>query len=101
MFYMNKNVNDESSARLSHKDGMTSFCFGNQNIRFRTSDKLERYLSVKEWDNGYLVVMARYRGIGDVEEYIDLIPILQNLLIDSGQYLASIKNVRIDYEHTN
>uniref|UniRef100_UPI00402AAD79 DUF7724 family protein n=1 Tax=[Lactobacillus] rogosae TaxID=706562 RepID=UPI00402AAD79 len=32
----------------------------NQRVRFITSDKLERYTKVVEWDNGYLV-MAKYK----------------------------------------
>lgn len=47
--------------------------------RFRTSPCLERYTKVKEWDNGYLVVMEKYsNNKDDIEEYIDLVPIIQN-----------------------
>jgi hypothetical protein len=78
---------------------MTSFSFGNQTIRFRTPDKLIRYTAVKEWDKGYIVVMAEYDGIGEVEEYIDLIPILQNLYIDQATFLNPIKTVKIQYDN--
>lgn len=37
---------------LSSNGDLSSFRYGTQNIRFRTSSKLERYISVKEWDNG-------------------------------------------------
>ena len=37
------------------------YTINNQRICFITSDKLERYTKVVEWDNGYLVVMAKYR----------------------------------------
>lgn len=94
-----KNYNP--SAKLSHKGGMTSFRYGGQNIRFRTSDRLERYLAVKEWDEGYLTVTASYRGIGETEEYIDLIPILKNLYINAEKYLKPITTVEIDYEDNN
>ena len=75
----------------------TIFIFKDQIIRFMTSSKLERYTKVKEWDNGYLVVMAKYKNLNEVEEYIDLVPILQNLYYDVDEFLTPIKEVRIDY----
>ena len=36
----------------------TIFEFNNQRVRFITSDKLERYTKVVEWDNGYLSISA-------------------------------------------
>ena len=75
----------------------TIFIFKDQVIRFATSSKLERYTEVKEWDKGYLVVIAKYKNLNEMEEYIDLIPILQNLYYDVGEFLAPIKAVRIDY----
>lgn len=86
------------SAFLSNEKDMTSFRYGNQNIRFRTSPRLECYTAVKEWDQGYLVVMAKYRGIGEIEDYIDLIPILQNLYIEPNKFLNPIKSVEINYD---
>ncbi|WP_418321991.1 DUF7724 family protein [Segatella hominis] len=44
---------------------MTSFRYGNSNIRFRAPKRLKRYVDVKEWDNGYIVVMADYEGWGE------------------------------------
>lgn len=85
-------------ALLSNQGAMTSFRYGRQNIRFRTSPKLERYTSIKEWDNGYIVVTAKYSGIGEIEDYIDLVPILQNLYIDPRKFLQPIKSVEISYD---
>ena len=76
---------------------MTHFYFGNQHIRFQAPECLERYTMIKEWDNGYIVVMAKYRVIGEIEEYIDLIPILDNLHINKEEFLAPIEQVIIDY----
>lgn len=57
---------------------------------------LERYNKVLEWDNGYLVVMAKYKNNTiDEEEYINLIPILQNLYINAEEFLKPITNVKI------
>lgn len=75
---------------------MTFFRYGNNNIRFRSPKNLKRYVEIKEWDNGYLVVMADYEGLGITEEYIDLQPILENLYIDPSQFLKPIKSVKID-----
>lgn len=92
------NMKTGTTAYLSSYGGMTSFRYGDQNIRFRTSDKLECYTSIKEWDNGYLVVMAKYSTMGEVEDYIDLLPILQNLRVNPEKFLRPIKNVEINYD---
>ena len=93
---MNKE-NLSSVALLSNQGDMTSFRYGNSNIRFRTPKRLKRYTEVKEWDNGYIVVMADYEGLGETEEYIDLLPILKNLYINPETFLKPIKSVKIDY----
>ena len=85
-----------NEAILSNKEDMTSFKFGNYNIRFRTPSRLKRYTDVKEWDNGYIVVMADYDGIGITEEYIDLVPIRQNLYINPSVFLKPIQTVKIE-----
>ena len=57
------------------------FAFGNHVIRFAAPYSLEHYTEVKEWDNGYLVVMAKYKQNAEPEEeYIDLVPILRKSL---------------------
>lgn len=85
-------------AVLSSAGGFTSFSFGGYHIRFRAPYSLERYTDVVKWDNGYLVVMAKYNHNADPEEeYIDLKPILDNLYIDSASFLKPIKSVRIAY----
>ena len=91
----NKNISSE--AFLSNDGDMTSFRYGNSNIRFHTPKRLKRFTEVKEWDNGYIVVMADYEGIGETEEYIDLLPILKNLYINPTTFLKPIKSVKIDY----
>ena len=89
----------QNQAILSNKGGMSSFRYSDCNIRFRTPLSLKKYTEVKEWDNGYLVVMADYDKIGLTEEYIDLIPILENLYIKPDEFLRNIKTVKIgNYE---
>lgn len=84
-------------AILRNSGEYTIFEFNNHRIRFVTSSRLERYTKVVEWDHGYLVVMAKYKNIDEVEEYIDLIPILENLYYDIDAFLEPIKEVRIEY----
>ncbi|MBQ7345961.1 MAG: hypothetical protein IJW45_07870 [Oscillospiraceae bacterium] len=91
----------QSYALLSNKDGFTVFQFGEHTIRFRAPYSLERYTEIKEWDNGYIVVMAKYtHNVIPEEEYIDLVPILKNLFFDPTTFLSPIKGVRICYDHT-
>ncbi len=86
-----------NEAVLSNDNVFTSFAFDGQTIRFRTSPRLERYTKVLEWDHGYIVVMAKYEGCEEEEEYIDLLPILENLYFDADRFLKPIQKVRIEY----
>ncbi|MDE7223666.1 MAG: hypothetical protein K2O34_07810 [Acetatifactor sp.] len=75
----------------------TIFEYDGQVIRFMTSPRLEKYTRIVEWDHGYIVVMAKYKNLNEVEEYIDLIPILEKLYYDVDAFLNPIKEVRIEY----
>ena len=88
-----------TEAILSNDSRFTSFSYDHQTIRFKTSPKLEKYTRVIEWDAGYLVVLAIYNGV-ETEEYIDLIPILENLCIDPQIFLKNIRKVRINYNRS-
>ena len=77
----------------------TVFAFGGVGLRFRAPDCLQAYTEVKELDNGYLVVMAKYSHKEQpIEEYIDLLPILENLRMDAQGFLTPIKEVEISNE---
>lgn len=84
-------------AFLSNRGGYTIFSYGKKVIRFKTSAKLERYTDIINWDNGYIEVVAKYRGVGEVEDYIDLVPILKNLYMDAETFLKPIKKVSLRY----
>jgi hypothetical protein len=93
----------ETTAILSHEllddHQYTVFAFGGVVLRFRAPDCLQAYTEVKEWDNGYLVVMAKYSHKEQpIEEYIDLLPILENLRMDAQGFLTPIKEVEISNE---
>ena len=86
----------DNHAVLSNRDGFTVFQFGNHTIRFRAPYSLERYTQVKKWDNGYIVVMAKYSHNAEpIEEYIDLVPILKDLFFDAEEFLSPINSVLI------
>lgn len=90
---------NNSEALLSSDEKFTIFSFGNYVIRFKAPYSLEKYTEIKEWDNGYIVVMAKYRhNIRDEEEYIDLVPILKDLYMEPEEFLEPIKKVRIVYD---
>ena len=84
-------------AILKSENEYTVFKYREDTIRFRTSKHLERYTKILEWDHGYLVVMAKYKNMEEMEEYIDLIPILENLYYNANEFLNPIKEVKIDY----
>lgn len=70
------------TAYLSNIGRYTVFRFRESRIKFIGPYSLERYDRVKEWDNGYLVVDAKYdHNHQDEEEYIDLVPIFRDLYI--------------------
>ena len=87
---------DNTPAILGNRGEFSSFSYAGQTIRFRTSRHLEHYTKIKRWDNGYLEVMAKYDNSPDEEEeYIDLVPILENLYMKPHIFLRGIKEVRI------
>lgn len=89
-------VASSSCAVLSCDGPYTSFSFGGHDIRFRTPKNLVRYVDVREWNKGHLVVNAEYDGCPEpVEEYIDLVPILSNLYFDVDEFLAPIEEVAV------
>ena len=89
---------DTNTAVLSSFDKYTTFYYNGKKLTFRTCDGLEKYTKVLLWDNGYLEVMAKYRQNEDeIEEYIDLEPILEGLYMDKDAFLTPIKEVRIEY----
>ncbi len=87
----------KSYAILRSFQKYTIFEYGGHVIRFMTSPRLEKYTRIVKWDHGYIVVMAKYQNLNEVEEYIDLIPILENLYYDVDAFLKPIKEVRIEY----
>lgn len=87
-----------NTAVLSSFDNYTTFSFGGKTLTFRTCDGLERYTKVLAWENGYLEVMAKYRQRDtELEEFLDLEPVLESLYMDKERFLGPIEEVRIEY----
>ena len=83
-------------AILGKEKGFITFSYDNYMIRFKAPYSLEKFTDVREWDNGYLVVMAKYaHNKESEEEYIDLVPILENLYISPKEFLKPIKEVKL------
>lgn len=88
----------EEAAVLSSFDRYTTFSFRGRTLTFRTCDNLDKYTRVLLWDNGYIEVMAKYfTKDREIEEYIDLTTVLDELHMDRDKFLKPIKEVRIEY----
>ena len=88
-----------NEAILSSEKNYTIFRFNNHVISFKSPYSFEKYTEIKEWDAGYIVVMAKYLHNSEEEEaYIDLVPILRKLYYDVESFLKPIKKVRISYD---
>ena len=57
---------------------------------------LEKYVSVKTWDRGYIEVMTKYNHSNElIEEYIDLAQVLEELYMDPKEYLSNIDRLEV------
>ena len=84
---------------VSNDGEYTYFYIGDRVVTFLTRKSLEQYKKIVEWDNGYLVVMCKNKNENELEEdYIDLIPIFENLYMDPKKYLSGIERVELRYE---
>lgn len=88
-----------TTAYLSNDGEYTYFYIGDRVVTFLTRKSLEQYKKIVEWDNGYLVVMCKNKNENELEEdYIDLIPIFENLYMYPKKYLSGIERVELRYE---
>lgn len=88
----------DSHAVLSNRGRYTVFSSGDEELTFIAPYSLVRYEDVLEWDHGYLVVMVRYACSDElVEEYIDLVPVLKNLLMEPDRFLDPIEFVEVSH----
>lgn len=87
-------------AYLYNAGDYSYFSYGDITITFYTGKNLQQYTAIKEWDAGYLVVTCRNKSNPqtEIEDYIDLVPILENLYFKPDKFLAPIKEVELDYD---
>ena len=93
---MNKRTSQGDCAVLSNEGAYTLFSYGGRRLKFSAPYSLKRYVKVKKWDRGYIEVDTEYAD-GVEEEYIDLRPVLRNLIIDPRSFLKPIKRVKVAY----
>lgn len=88
----------DNIAYLSNKNEYIFFSYAGKTVRFKGPYSLTKIEKVKEWDDGYIVVEARYNNQSQpVEDYIDLIPICDRLYIDVSKFIKPIKKVEVKY----
>ncbi len=88
----------EHTAYLGNEGRYTVFRFGTEKLRFIAPYSLQRYEAVKEWDDGYMVVLAKYaHNEAPEEEYIDLVQILKDLYMEPEVFLKPIERVEVDH----
>ena len=92
-------VNDATNncATLGKNGKYIVFKYCDTVLRFKSPYSLDRITQIKTWDKGYLVVMAKYLNNPTPEEdYIDIVPILEDLYINPEVFLKPIKNVVLE-----
>ena len=88
---------DPSYAVLTNVGRYSMFSFKGKTITFMHGKDLRKYLRVKEWNDGYLVVDCLGTVKGQYEDYIDMPYILENLYMDPRSYLCGMQGVTIQY----
>lgn len=92
-------MDHNDAAVLSSFDKYTTFSYGDKTLTSRTCDVLEKYTKILLWDHGYIEVMAKCKQKDqEIEEFIDLEPVLDRLYMDKEAFLQPIKKVSISYE---
>ncbi len=86
---------DHSHAVLTSSGRYTKFIYKGKTITFMHGKDLLKYLRVKEWKDGCLVVDCLGRVKGQYEDYIDMASILENLYMDPKAYLNGLQGVTI------
>ena len=86
---------DDSVAVLTCAGRYTKFVYKGKTITFMHGKDLLKYLRVKEWKDGCLVVDCLGRVKGEYDDYIDMPYILDNLYMDPSEYLKGIQGVTV------
>ena len=62
---------------------------------FLIGKSIQKFIRVKEWDDGYIVVDEETKDHHQRESCIDLRPILDNLYMNGDDFLKPIKKVEV------
>ena len=84
-----------SHAVITNSGRYTKFMFKGKTITFMHGKDLLKYLKVKKWKDGYLVVECLGKVKGQYEDYIDMPYILESLYMDPQTYLSGLEGVTI------
>ena len=82
-------------ATLSNSGRYTQFSYNGRTITFMHGKDLLKYLRVKEWQDGYLVVDCLGRMKGQYEDYIYMPYILERLYMNPQAFLHGMQGVTI------
>ncbi|MDD6001399.1 MAG: hypothetical protein PUC50_04300 [Bacteroidales bacterium] len=89
------------TAYLSNEGRYTIFEFNGTRLKIIAPEPLVKYLKITDFDPkiGYIAVLTDYSCFKQPEEeYIDLKPTLNNLLMDADDFLKPIKKLEIRYD---
>ena len=86
---------DHLHAFLTCTGRYTKFIFKGKTITFMHGKDLLKYLRVKEWKDGFLIVDCLGEIKGQYEDYIDMPYILEKLYMDPETYLSGMQGVTI------
>ena len=89
------------TAYLSNEGRYTIFEYNGTRLKIIAPEPLVKYLEINEFipKKGYIAVVTDYSCFKQPEEeYIDLIPTLNNLLMDADAFLKPIKKLKLRYE---
>ena len=82
-------------ATLSSAGRYSRFSYQGRTITFMHGKDLQKYLRVKDWKDGLLVVDCLGSVKGQYEEYIDIADILNRLYINPDCFLSGMQGVKI------
>lgn len=73
------------TAYLSNNGSYSYFKVGKEVVKFITSPYLEKYVKIKEWDKGYLVVDIKLSTKDNIDEdYLDIESIFEEICLDTS-----------------
>lgn len=82
-------------ATLSSAGRYSRFSYQGRTITFMHGKDLQKYLRVKDWKDGLLVVDCLGSVKGEYEDYIDMPDILDKLYMNADVFLSGMQGVKV------